>query len=93
MLSARSVVLELSSHAKISLTKCLSRGYKNSRKTNFERRRLRGDLILAHNIFHGRLDWPHAEFFRRKRSETFEGTTSSCAIEVFAYYGGKQPSL
>ncbi len=28
-----------------------------------ERRRLRGDLILAYNIFHGRLDLPQAECF------------------------------
>ncbi len=27
-----------------------------------ERRRLRGDLILAYNILHGRLDLPTAEF-------------------------------
>ncbi len=27
-----------------------------------ERRRLRGDLILVYNTFHGRLDFPHAEF-------------------------------
>ncbi len=30
---------------------------------SLERRRLRGDLILAYNIFHGRLDLPRAEFF------------------------------
>ncbi len=28
-----------------------------------ERRRRRGDLILAYNIFHGRLDLQQAEFF------------------------------
>ncbi len=28
-----------------------------------DRRRFRGDLILAYNIFHGRLDLPRAEFF------------------------------
>ncbi len=31
---------------------------------SLERRRLRGDLLLAYNIFHRRLDLPHAEFFR-----------------------------
>ncbi len=45
-----------------------------------ERHRLRGDFILAYNIFHD-------------RSETFEDTTSSCATAVFVYSGGKQPSL
>ncbi len=30
---------------------------------SLERRRLHGDLILAHNIFHGRLDLPQAESF------------------------------
>ncbi len=30
---------------------------------SLERRRLRGDLILAYNIFHGCLDFPHAELF------------------------------
>ncbi len=28
-----------------------------------ERRRLRGDLMLAYNMFHGRLDWPQPECF------------------------------
>ncbi len=28
-----------------------------------ERRRLHGDVILACNILHGRLDFPQAEFF------------------------------
>ncbi len=30
---------------------------------SLERRRLRGDLSLAYNIFHGRLDLPQADFF------------------------------
>ncbi len=30
---------------------------------SLERRRLRGELILAYNIFHGRLDLPHVEIF------------------------------
>ncbi len=30
---------------------------------SLEWRRLHGDLILAYSIFHGRLDFPHAEFF------------------------------
>ncbi len=30
---------------------------------SLERRRLRGGLILAYNIFHGRLYLPQAEFF------------------------------
>ncbi len=34
---------------------------------SLERRRLRGNLILDYNIFHGRLDFPHAEFFRLLR--------------------------
>ncbi len=29
---------------------------------SLERRRLRRDLILAYNIFHGRLNFPQAEF-------------------------------
>ncbi len=29
---------------------------------SLERRRLRGDLILACKIFHGRIDFPQAEF-------------------------------
>ncbi len=52
---------------------------------SLERRRLRGDLILAYNTFHGRLHLPQAEFFRCQRSETFEDMTSSCATAVFAY--------
>ncbi len=53
--------------------------------SSLERRRVRGDLILAYNIFHGRLDLPPAEFF--------EDTTSSCATAVFAYAGGNRRSL
>ncbi len=55
--------------------------------------RIRGDLILTYNIFHGRLDLIQADLLRRQRSETFEDTTSSCTTAVFAYSGGKQPSL
>ncbi len=49
-------------------------------------------LILAHNIFHGHLDLPWVKFLRRHRSETFEDTTSSCAIAGFVYPKGKQPT-
>ncbi len=57
-----------------------------------ERRRLRGDLILAYNIFHGRLDFPHAEFFEAKRNGTYEDTTSRYVTVVFVHCGGKQPT-
>ncbi len=40
---------------------------------SFERRRLRGDLILAYNIFHGRLDFPHAEFFEAPAERNLRG--------------------
>ncbi len=60
---------------------------------SLERHRLRGDLILAYNMFHGRLDLPAAEFLMRHRGETLEDTTSSCATAVFTDCGGKQPSL
>ncbi len=40
---------------------------------SFERRRLRGDLILAYNIFHGRLDFPHAEFFEAPAGRNLRG--------------------
>ncbi len=60
---------------------------------SLERHRLRGDFILAYNIFHSLLDLPQADFLRRQWSETFEDTTSSCATTVFANSGGNQPSL
>ncbi len=40
---------------------------------SFERRRLRGDLILAYNIFHGRLDLPRAEFFEAPSERDLRG--------------------
>ena len=40
---------------------------------SLERRRLRGDLILAYNIFHGRLDLPHAEFFETPAERDLRG--------------------
>ncbi len=39
---------------------------------SLERRRLRGDLILAY-IFHGRLDFPHAEFFKAPAERNLRG--------------------
>ncbi len=60
---------------------------------SLERRPLRGDLILAYNIFHGHPDLSRADFLRRHRSETFEDTISSCITTVFTYSGGNQPSL
>ncbi len=38
-----------------------------------ERRRLHGDLILAYNIFHGRLDLPQAEFFEAPSERDLRG--------------------
>ncbi len=40
---------------------------------SLERRRLRGDLILAYNIFHGRLDLPQAEFFEAPAERGLRG--------------------
>ncbi len=40
-----------------------TRMVKGKRELQYEHRRLRGDLILAYNIFNGRLDFPQAEFF------------------------------
>ncbi len=38
-----------------------------------ERRRLRGDLILAYNILHGRLDFPQAEVFEAPAERNLRG--------------------
>ncbi len=40
---------------------------------SFERRRLRGDLILAYNIFHGRFELPQAEFFEAPSERDLRG--------------------
>ncbi len=40
---------------------------------SLERRRLRGDLTLAYNIFHGRLDLPQAEFFAAPAERDLRG--------------------
>ncbi len=55
---------------------------------SLERRRRRGDLILAYTIFHGRLAFSPAEFFERRR--TFENNTSRSALVVSVYSGGNQ---
>ncbi len=38
-----------------------------------DRGNYRGDLILAYNIFHGRLDFPHAEFFEAPAERNLRG--------------------
>ncbi len=40
---------------------------------SFERRRLRGDLILAYNIFYGRLDFPRVVFFEAPAKRNLRG--------------------
>ncbi len=40
---------------------------------SLERRRLRGDLILAYNIFHRRLDLPQAEYFEAPAERNLRG--------------------
>ncbi len=50
-----------------------------------ERRRLRGDFILAYNTFHGCLSFPQAEFSRPQRSGTYEDITIKYVIEVSVY--------
>ncbi len=40
---------------------------------SLERRRLRGDLILAYNIFHGRLDLPPVDFFEAPSEPDLRG--------------------
>ncbi len=44
---------------------------------SLERRRLRGDLILAYNIIHGRLDLPQAELFEAPPQLSFPPEESS----------------
>ncbi len=53
-----------------------------------ERRRLRGDLILAYSIIHGCLDFRQAEFLRPQRNGTYEGMTSRYVTVVPVYSGG-----
>ncbi len=50
---------------------------------SLERRRLRGDLILAYNIFHGRLDFPHAEFFEAPAERNLRGHDSKIRHRSF----------
>ncbi len=40
---------------------------------SLERRRLRGDVILAYNIFPGHLDYPLAEFFEDSAERNLRG--------------------
>ncbi len=40
---------------------------------SLQRRRLRGELILAYNILHGRLDLPQAEFFEAPADRDLRG--------------------
>ncbi len=43
---------------------------------SLERRRLRGGLILAYNIFHGRIDLPQAESFEAPAERDLRGHNS-----------------
>ncbi len=47
--------------------------YRLRRLNSLERYRLRGDLILACNIFHDRLDLLHAEFFEAPSERDLRG--------------------
>ncbi len=42
-------------------------------RLSLERRRLRGDFIFTYNIFHGRIDFPHAEFFEAQAERNLRG--------------------
>ncbi len=64
---------------------------------SLERRRLRGDLILAYNIFHGRLDFPQAEFFEAPAKRNLRGHDfkirhrSFCLLRRKAAYSVRLP--
>ncbi len=54
---------------------------------SLERRWLCGDLILAYNTFHGRLDSPWAEFFEAPSERDLRGHDFKLRHHNFAYSG------
>ncbi len=59
---------------------------------SFERRRLRGELTLAYNIFHGRLHFPQAEFFEAPAEHNLRGHDFKIRTAVAVYARSKQPT-
>ncbi len=59
---------------------------------SLERRRLRGDLILTYNLFHGRLDFPQVEFFEAPAERDLRIHGFNIRNRSFSLLRGKQPT-
>ncbi len=57
-----------------------------------ERRLLRGDLILAYDLFQSRVNVPLDEFDNAQQKETYKGMSASYVTALSAWQGGEQPS-